>query len=286
MNVVPNRKIEQTTGIAGGVAVVLWMFNAGVRIIDWISRGQTMMTLDPYLHYVVTPAALVLELLGMALLLFYATRLEHVRELDEAPRVVLAYEEPQQPKRHWFWIRIGSSLALVSALGALTVFVATRHHRSPAQSKETTQSVSAQQITLQDGSLTQGSRSALSNPRHEPTTIRHPLVGGGNDETKESVQRSLGEAYGEGERLREVCVRAKKDMSALGDLKRFEAWQRDSTGALFAYGGPHAVQELNGIFIQYEAPGNSPLSDYCWTFIGHVNAFEEAVRTLNVANGK
>lgn len=94
------------------------------------------MTLTPYLGVLGTPLAFVLELVGVAYLLFCATRLEHAREADETPRIIRPWSEPEKPKRHWFWIKIGVASAVVSGLSALVVFSMLRHAPAPSVAKQ------------------------------------------------------------------------------------------------------------------------------------------------------
>src|ERR1035441_3612944 len=116
----PNKTTEAAAGVVGVAFVATWMFDAGLRIIDWISRGQTMMALDPYIHYLVAPWAILIQFLGAVALLFYATRLEHFREVDEAPRIILAYTTPEKPKKHHLWVKLSVGSAILSVVVAVT----------------------------------------------------------------------------------------------------------------------------------------------------------------------
>jgi hypothetical protein len=127
----PNKPLERTTGIGAVVLTPLWIFIIAIHVIDWISRGQTMMALDPYIHYLVTPWAEIGEFILAVGLLFYATRLEHFREADEAPRIILAYTEPVKLKRHWFWLKWGIGSAILSLIVAISLVFWLHHtHRN------------------------------------------------------------------------------------------------------------------------------------------------------------
>lgn len=115
----PNRGIERTAGIGGAILAAPWVVQGVLRIVDAISRAQTVMTVVPYLGMLTHPLAFAGEFLGAIGLLFYATRLEHYREAQEVPLIIRPWTEPERPKRHWFWLKLAifsGSLSLVTAL--------------------------------------------------------------------------------------------------------------------------------------------------------------------------
>ncbi len=79
-----------------------------------------------------TPPAFLFEFLGAVGLLFYATRLEHDREIEETPRIIRPWSEPERPKRHWLWIKIALVSGSISLVGAISVFLLLRHGEPPA----------------------------------------------------------------------------------------------------------------------------------------------------------
>ena len=66
-----------------------------------------------------------------ACLLIYATRLERFREMDETPRLILAYTDPPKPKKGRMWIKLTVSMVVLSGIAAWTAF---RLHRNPRPS--------------------------------------------------------------------------------------------------------------------------------------------------------
>jgi len=117
----PNKAQEKAAGIVGATLAAGWVFDAAVHLLDWISRSQTIAALDPYVHYLVTPWALLTQFIAAVGLLFYATRLEHFREADEVPLIILAYTEPPKPKKHWLWLKVGIGSAAASLAVALSL---------------------------------------------------------------------------------------------------------------------------------------------------------------------
>jgi len=90
------------------------------------------MILNPYVHYLVSPWALLAEMSCVACLLFYATRLEQIRAADEAPRIIRPYTIPEKPKKHIFWIKTALCSAGTATILAVVV-VAVVHHNSKVQ---------------------------------------------------------------------------------------------------------------------------------------------------------
>lgn len=127
----PNKTKEKAAGVFAAFFTASWIFDAIVHLLDWMSRGETVLELHPYVRYLVAPWAILVQLAGAVWLLIYATRLEQFRETDEAPRVILAYTEPEEPKRHWLWLKLGASAAALSAILTLSMFLWWHHsHRA------------------------------------------------------------------------------------------------------------------------------------------------------------
>lgn len=85
----PRSVLEKTLGIAGGVAAAAWLFTLFLRIIDVISRVQTVLALEPYVHYLVTWWAQLIELVLAVSFIVVATKIEQLRETEDAPRIIL-----------------------------------------------------------------------------------------------------------------------------------------------------------------------------------------------------
>jgi len=137
----PNRKLERLVGTGGAVFAGPWVFFGVCRLIDWVGRAQTTVAITPHLGILATPQAFVLELIGAVGLLYYATTLEHSREAVDAPRVILAYSSgPEEPKRHWFWLKVAISVCAISCVAAGLAFLLIRHYsvRSPPQMAKAT----------------------------------------------------------------------------------------------------------------------------------------------------
>jgi hypothetical protein len=113
-----NRAKEKFSGFGGAVLMAPWVFQGALRVWDWAGRAQTAMTVAPHLGILSTPLAFLIEFVGVAGLLFHATRLEHQREADETPRIIRAWSEPEKPKRHWFWIKVAIGVVFVSIIAA------------------------------------------------------------------------------------------------------------------------------------------------------------------------
>ena len=128
-SVKPNKARERAAGVTGTVLSIPWIFNGTIQVIDAISRGQMVMELNPYISFVTKPWAFLLELFGSICLLYYATRLEQVREIDETPRIIRPYSVPQKPKRHRLWIKLWVASVIFVAGGTVaTVRIYHRHH--------------------------------------------------------------------------------------------------------------------------------------------------------------
>lgn len=97
-----------------------------------------MMGLYPYIH---TPVVQLGVIVGAVATVIRATKLEQIRENDEAPRIIVdgiidtAPRELRKPKRHWFWIKLSCVSAIVSII-AISLF-AWRHHHASHQSTVT-----------------------------------------------------------------------------------------------------------------------------------------------------
>jgi hypothetical protein len=116
----PNKTPERTIGIFGLSGTVLWLANLSIKIIDWISRGQLVAALDPYVHYLVTPSAELVEFAGAVLLLGFANNLEHSNAIKEdAAKIILTDAPPAKHKRHWFWLRWAICIAILAIAGSI-----------------------------------------------------------------------------------------------------------------------------------------------------------------------
>ena len=143
MGAKPGKARERTSGYGGAVLAAPWVFLGSLRILDWVGRAQTAMTVAPYLGVFSTPLAFVLELLGVAALLFYATRLEHYREAEETPLIIRPWSEPGKPKRHWFWIKLAIVSGGLSFIAAMCVFMWLHYSQERPMQVVTTQSMGA-----------------------------------------------------------------------------------------------------------------------------------------------
>jgi hypothetical protein len=138
-----NKNQERAAGIGGVVLVAPWVFLGVLRIIDLISRAQTAMSIVPYLGVFADPIAFMIEFIGVAGLLFYATRLEHVREAEDTPRIIRAWSDPEQPKRHWFWIKLAIGVASVTVVVAVGLSMWFRFHKAHSVGTSTSSPVNA-----------------------------------------------------------------------------------------------------------------------------------------------
>jgi hypothetical protein len=127
MPVTKNKNWERAYGISGSVLAGPWVFVAVWHLIDWIGRAQTAMAITPHLGVLVNPLATLLELIGAVGLLFYATRLEHAREADDAPRIIMPFALPEKPRRHWFWLKVATAISVLACAGAVVVAISMRH---------------------------------------------------------------------------------------------------------------------------------------------------------------
>lgn len=148
----PRSLREKTFGIVGGVATVAWIFPVCLRVIDVISRVQTLMALEPYVRYLVTWWAQLIELGAAVTFIVLATRIEHSRETEDAPRIILLEtREPIPPKRDWLWMKVAGAGTLFAALAAGGVFLVVKHSRQPSErasgSAVQSQSVPVKSIT-------------------------------------------------------------------------------------------------------------------------------------------
>ncbi len=168
------RSKERAAGIGGAVLAAPWVFQGVLRIIDWISRGQTAMTIAPYLGVLTHPVAFVLEFLGAVGLLFYATRLEHYREAQETPLIIRPWSEPEQPQRHWFSLKIGLATGFLSVLGAVAVFVVHSKERSNSVSVLEQSPVSAKATVAGSAARTRQKITSKSPERINKGSIESP----------------------------------------------------------------------------------------------------------------
>jgi hypothetical protein len=126
------RPTERLAGIVALFCAAPWTFKGVLMILDWISRVQTVVAVEPHLWIFGTPLGFAVEFLVLISSLFYATRLEHSREIDETPRVILAYSNPAQPKNRRIWIKLTGGMILLSAFAALLVFLYQSNRRVKA----------------------------------------------------------------------------------------------------------------------------------------------------------
>jgi len=122
---------EPGAGWAAAFAIFLFVFNRGLALIDWVGRGEVVMPLGPYLHFLIAPWASLPELAVSAYLVFYATRLEIRRENDELPRILLPNEPDPMPTRRWIWIKltvISTCIGMIIVGGLYFAFKDTRAH--------------------------------------------------------------------------------------------------------------------------------------------------------------
>jgi hypothetical protein len=89
----------------------------------------------------------------------------------------------------------------------------------------------------------------------------------------------IGSTYGEGERLRDVCV--SEGAAGPGDKREFEDWERDSVAELTEQYGLDVLRKSPMYFYYEQVPAGSQMSQYCWTFLNKVNGFEEILRSNN-----
>ena len=154
----PRSPREKILGIIGGVAATAWIFTFFLRVIDSISRVQTLMSLGPYVHYLITWWAQLIELFVAVTSIVLATRIEQARETADAPRIILlATREPTPIKRDRLWMKVTAIGILLAASAAVAVFVGVRH------SKQTTQIAS---VRSKSGSASQPGAAPSQSPTH------------------------------------------------------------------------------------------------------------------------
>ncbi len=126
------KSIEQAAGIFAFFFFCLWLLESAIKVLDAISRVQTLITLGPYLPMLGTWWGQSALLLAAALLFIWATRLEQERENDASSKIYLPGVShdgkpgvpPPKPKRRWFWAKLAAfALALVSliAVGDISI---------------------------------------------------------------------------------------------------------------------------------------------------------------------
>ena len=120
----PKNARERAFGLGGVVGSVVTVVTCG---LDWISRGQTVISIYPLLHYLRNPGVYIVELVATAFALHYATRLEKDREIDETPRIIRPFTEPAKPKRHRRWLK-RSAWSMGTTLLILSIFFLLTHH--------------------------------------------------------------------------------------------------------------------------------------------------------------
>jgi hypothetical protein len=118
------RDKERLWGV-GSAFVFPWVFRKTCEVIDWISRGQTVMALDSnFVTSVITSrTALVLSPFIAAYFLYRATKLELAREKDDAPRILLPWRQPEPINRKLIWIKRTIAVAVLAVVSAV-VFAA------------------------------------------------------------------------------------------------------------------------------------------------------------------
>jgi hypothetical protein len=133
----PRSVREKIFGIVGGVATFAWIFPMCLRIIDAIGRVQILMALEPYTHYLVTWWVQLIELGAAVTFVVLATRIEHSRETEDAPKIILLETRKPTPiKRDWLWMKVTAGGGLFAAVVATIVFLAVRHNPA-AQTAQT-----------------------------------------------------------------------------------------------------------------------------------------------------
>jgi len=130
----PRSLLEKAFGIAGGMAATAWIFALFLRVIDTISRVQTVLALEPYVHYLVTWWTQLIELAMAVTLIVVATRIEQTRETEDAPRIILlGTREPTPIKRHWLWMKVAGAGTLIAAFAAVGVFLIVGYSRQTSE---------------------------------------------------------------------------------------------------------------------------------------------------------
>jgi hypothetical protein len=111
----PKKKLERIAGIMGAIFI---MVEVGIKLLDWISRAQTVMTLNPLLPYLATPYGVGGALIVGFILVIWATRLEQTREENDAPRIITDFNsrKPSPIRRHWFWAKLTGILVVLSLI--------------------------------------------------------------------------------------------------------------------------------------------------------------------------
>lgn len=172
---------ERIFGIVGGVATVAWIFQVCLRVIDAISRVQTLMAVEPYVHYLLTWWAQLIELGAAVTFIVLATRIEHSRETEDAPRIILLEtREPTPPKRDWLWMKVAGAGILFAALAAGCVFLVVKPSgqaiRSARGADLAQKSNSPQTNAAQASKPDREKKSFATNPRPKnvtPTTLQN-----------------------------------------------------------------------------------------------------------------
>lgn len=131
----PERSREQVAGFLGAVLIVLEVI---IKALDWIGRGQTVLTLNPLAHFLSTPYGLAGALICGFVLLTWATKLEQAREASEAPRIIIDLNRRQPPpiNRSWFWLKLAGVLVVVYLI-IIGVSVVIQHTRLSRQNQPT-----------------------------------------------------------------------------------------------------------------------------------------------------
>jgi hypothetical protein len=125
----PRSTGEKLAGAVAGIFTFSGVFVLVLRIIDSISRVQTLATLEPYIHYLLTWWGQLIELGTAVFLVVCATRIEQAREKADAPRIILPYSRQPDPiERHRLWIKLAAGCIIVAFLCAgSTALILSRH---------------------------------------------------------------------------------------------------------------------------------------------------------------
>jgi len=148
------------------------------------------MSLGPYIRYLGNPLVQLGEVLGAVGLLVWATRLEQARETEAAPRIILPYGtgEPERPKRHWFWVKIGGILAVIAVI---FITVSALSHHIPSKKAQLAVVDSPKENTTPiPPTATPGTSPSVHrptiNPKAEGTQISQPTTSNAKPKPEQS----------------------------------------------------------------------------------------------------
>jgi len=166
----PRSLLEKGFGIAGGIAAAAWIFTLFLRIIDAIARVQTVMALEPYVRYLVTWWAQLIELALAVSFIVVATKIEQSRETEDAPRIILLdTQEPTPVQRDWLWMKVTAAGTLLAGLAAGGVFLSVKR-----SSAHIPQNVAGSGLALKSKPALQADAAQATEPNRDTKSSSNP----------------------------------------------------------------------------------------------------------------